>query len=60
MEVRKELVLTDKEITTIREFIELVWDIANETGFDVSCIMSYLYDKGVDSYTHNLDDIENY
>jgi hypothetical protein len=60
MEVRKELVLNDEEITTIMKFSELVWNIINETGFDSSCVLNYLYECGADSYTHSLDDIENY
>lgn len=60
MEVRKELVLTDEEITTIGKFSALVWNIINETGFESSCVMNYLYEHGVDSYTHALDEIESY
>ena len=60
MKIRKDLVFTGDEVTIIKKFSELVWNIINETGFDVSCVLNYLYDCGVDSYVHNLDDIENY
>jgi hypothetical protein len=50
MEVRKELVLNDEEITTIEKFSELVWDIINETGFSSSCVLNHLYECGADSY----------
>ena len=60
MKIRQDLVFTGDEVTIIKKFSELVWNIINETGFDVSCVLNYLYDCGVDSYVHNLDDIENY